>query len=417
MQRGVASMLGVAALSAACSSRDAGNGELPGASVPEYMNPVTPPPMPDETGAPGDEVPAGQNGEGIDPGTPLLPPEMQPLDTPTPMDPPAMETPPVEPPPEPTTLRDAADRTGRVIGVAVQARLLNDAAYTNAAREFGSITAENEMKWQSVEPRPNQFNFTAADRIVAFAEQNDMRVRGHTLVWHAQLPAWVSQLTTPEAVRSAMLNHIQTVVSRYRGRVFAWDVVNEAWQDGAAALRTSVFQQQLGDRFIDEAFIAARAADPDAKLFYNDYGTEGTNRKANSVFTMVEGMLARGVPIDGVGMQMHVSLAGAPSVEQFASNMQRLVALGLEVNISELDVTACGAGTLDERLQAQAQRAHGLVQACVNQPGCDFITVWGVADQYSWRRNDCDEALPLLFTTAYEKKPIYTSVFDALMGR
>jgi endo-1,4-beta-xylanase len=179
-----------------------------------------------------------------------------------------------------------------------------------------------------------------------------------------------------------------------------------------------VFQQQLGDGFIDEAFIAARAADPDAKLYYNDYGTEGTNRKADAVFGMVQGMVERGVPIDGVGMQMHVSNGGTPTSEQFATNMQRLVELGLEVNVSELDISTCGTGSVDERLAAQAQRAHGLVQACVNQPGCDFITVWGVADQYSWRRNDCEGgALPLLFDAGYQKKPAYTGVFDALLGR
>src|SRR5262249_11082009 len=152
-----------------------------------------------------------------------------------------------------------------------------------------------------------------------------------------------------------------------------------------------------GDRFIDEAFIAARAADPDAKLFYNDYGTEGTSAKANAVFNLVQGMVQRGVPIDGVGLQMHVSNGGNPSAQQIATNMQRLVDLGLTVNISELDVSTCGNGTLDERLAAQEQRLHGIVQACVNQAGCDFITVWGVADQYSWRRNDCADASPLLF--------------------
>jgi endo-1,4-beta-xylanase len=133
---------------------------------------------------------------------------------------------------------------------------------------------------------------------------------------------------------------------------------------------------------------------------------------------MVQGMVARGVPIDGVGMQMHVSNGGGPTVQQFATNMQRLVDLGLEVNISELDIGACGDGSVDERLEAQAQRAYGLVQACVSQPGCGFITVWGVSDQYSWRRNDCDgDALPLLFDSSYQKKPAYTSVFDALMDR
>jgi endo-1,4-beta-xylanase len=348
---------------------------------------------------------------GVNPDTALNPPLMMPSAMPTTL-PPAGGA--------PGTLRDAAGRTQRLIGVALQARLLNDTSYTTAAKEFSSVTAENEMKWNSVERQPNVFNFGNADRIVAFAEQNAMQVRGHTLVWHSQLPGWVSQLTTPEAVRSAMLNHINTVMAHYKGRVFSWDVVNEAWEDNGMALRASVFQQQLGDRYIDEAFIAARAADPDAKLYYNDYGTEGMSRKANSVFTMVQGMLERGVPIDGVGMQMHVTNnPNGPTAQQFAQNMQRLVDLGLEVNISELDISTCGTGTEAERLVAQGERAYGLVQACMNQAACNFITVWGVSDQYSWR-DDCQEGgdpLALLWSNAYAKKPAYTRILDALMGR
>jgi endo-1,4-beta-xylanase len=392
-----------AAFAMACGSSSPA--ELPLEPVPEFAGNAGTESSPVDPGPPDGEMPGagGSGSETLNPDTPLAPPVVEP---------PPTTPPPVEPPPPaPSLLREAAAQSGRLIGVALQARLLDDASYTSAAKEFGSVTAENEMKWQSLEPQPNQFNFGPADRIVAFAEENAMAVRGHTLVWHSQLPGWVSQLTTPEAVREAMLNHIDTVVTRYRGRVFAWDVVNEAWQDGEAALRTSVFQAQLGDRFIDEAFFAARAADPDAKLYYNDYGTEGTGRKANSVFTMVQGMLERGVPIDGVGMQMHVTNNdGGPSAQQFATNMQRLVDLGLQVNIS--------GGTVDERLAAQRQRAQSLVQACMDQPGCDFITVWGVADQYSWRRRceDGSDALPLLFNNGYEKKPAYSGVFDALMG-
>jgi len=428
-RRCAAPVLLLGALWLACGSE---GDSAPEREVAEYV-----PPQPSDSGempapapgddapgsdAPGDGVPGdmGPGGEGNDPNTPLDPSQAGPnMPSGTETEPPVTD-PPVDPPAEPsapTLLRDAADRTGRVIGVAVQARLLNDATYTNMVSEFSSLTAENEMKWQSTEPQPNQFNFAQADRIVDFAEQNAMRVRGHTLVWHSQLPGWVSELTTPEAVRSAMLNHINTLVTRYRGRVFAWDVVNEAMADNASGLRTSVFQQQLGSGFIDEAFRAARAADPDAKLFYNDYGTEGTNNKANAVFAMVQGMVERGVPIDGVGMQMHVNNGGNPTAQQIASNMQRLVDLGLEVNISELDISTCGNGTLDERLAAQAARAHGIVQACVNQPGCTFITVWGTSDQYSWRQNGCDGgALPLLFSVEHEKKPAYGGVFDALMG-
>jgi endo-1,4-beta-xylanase len=246
-----------------------------------------------------------------------------------------------------------------------------------------------------------------------------MKVRGHTLVWHRQLPGFVSALTTPDAVRSAMLTHIQNVVTHFKGSVYAWDVVNEAWADGGAALRDSIFLQQLGAGYIDEAFVAARAADPDAKLFYNDYNTEGNSRKANQVYDMVRAMLARGTPIDGVGLQMHITQNDNPSADQLIANMQRLVDLGLEVDITELDISSCGDGGTDVLLQAQAERARRVVQACVNQPRCTAVTLWGVADQYSWR-NDCNgggDPMPLLFDNDYAKKPAYQSVFDALSGK
>jgi endo-1,4-beta-xylanase len=210
------------------------------------------------------------------------------------------DTPPIDG--EFATLRQAAEASGHLIGIALQANRMNIPTYTATARqEFNYVTPENEMKWDRIQANPGQFNFAPAERIVAFAEQNGMKVKGHTLVWHSQLPDWVEALTTPDEVRSVMLTHINTVVGQFKGRIFAWDVVNEAWQNGTA-LRPSVFMQQLGASFIDEAFVAARAADPDAKLYYNDFGAEGTGGKSNAIYNMVRGMVERGIPIDGVGL-------------------------------------------------------------------------------------------------------------------
>lgn len=206
----------------------------------------------------------------------------------------------------PTPLKSAAARTGRMIGAALSANHLSDLLYAStAANHLNSATPENEMKWDATEPTRNVFTFERGDAIVAFAAQHGMQVRGHTLVWHSQLPSWVSSIQDTADMRTAMINHITQVALHYRGKVVAWDVVNEAVADGGQTLRATPFAQWIGARYIDDAFIAARAADPDARLYYNDYGAEGRNGKSDYVYTMVQGMLARGVPIDGVGLQMH----------------------------------------------------------------------------------------------------------------
>jgi endo-1,4-beta-xylanase len=332
--------------------------------------------------------------------------------------------------PEGMTLRAAAEASGHLIGIALQARRLREEPEyaATAAAEFNYVTAENEMKWSNLQREPGTFDFGPADEIVAFAEQNGMAVKGHTLVWHSQLPQWVSALTTPEEVRAAMLTHISTVVSHYRGRLSSWDVVNEAWQDNGSALRDSVFRVQLGEGFIDEAFHAARAADPDAKLYYNDYGAEGNSRKASSIYAMVQGMLQRGVPIDGVGMQMHTRSVGnvTPSITEFSANMQRLRELGLEVVVSELDVATCSDQAMDDRMTQQGSRYYDIVRACVSEPACSAVTIWGVIDRYSWLNNQgqqqstgCatgQQPLALLFDDTYAKKPAYAGVLSALRG-
>jgi endo-1,4-beta-xylanase len=320
----------------------------------------------------------------------------------------------VEVAPPPTPLKSAAARTGRMIGAALSATHLSDLSYAGtAAIHLSSATPENEMKWDATEPTRNVFTFERGDAIVAFAAEHGMQVRGHTLVWHSQLPSWVSSIQDDTDMRAAMINHITQVALHYRGKVVAWDVVNEAVADGGQALRTTPFAQWIGTRYIDDAFIAARAADPDARLYYNDYGAEGRNAKADYVYTMVQGMLARGVPIDGVGLQMHTGSADAsPSAADVAFNMQRLAALGLDVVISEMDVQICAAD-----LEAQGRRFHDIVARCVAQPACKAVTVWGVPDKYSWRNGQsCAAPRPLLFDDNYAPKPAHAGVVDAFLG-
>ncbi|HEY7375263.1 MAG TPA: endo-1,4-beta-xylanase, partial [Polyangia bacterium] len=233
------------------------------------------------------------------------------------------------------TLKSAAAQTGRLFGAAVGAGHLAEADYaTVAGREYSWVTPENEMKWNATEPMRGTFTFTRGDAIVSFAAANGMQVKGHTLVWHNQLPDWVSGITDGTDLRNAMLNHVAQVVAHYQGKIAAWDVVNEAMADNGQSLRNSVFFQSIGAGYIDDAFTVAHTVDPDARLYYNDYGAEGMNAKSNGVYNLVQGMLSRGVPINGVGLQMHTGPTDvSPAAADVAKNMQRLADLGLDVVI------------------------------------------------------------------------------------
>jgi endo-1,4-beta-xylanase len=286
--------------------------------------------------------------------------------------------------------------------------------------EFSQITPENEMKWESLAPTRDSFKWTQADVLVSFAEENGMTVHGHTLVWHSQLPSWVTTLSTDE-VEGAMNEHIDAVVSRYRGRIRSWDVVNEALAD-TGALRVSPFSAALGEEFIDKAFAAARSADPDAILFYNDYGIEHLGPKSDALFALVKRLLERGVPIQGVGFQMHIASTGNPSASSFRDNLARFAALGLHTSITEMDVRI-GKSTADTKtaLSNQAERYYEIIRVCRLQPKCGTITFWGVDDGHSWLDLPSMEGVfgkgphqGLLFDTHFDPKPAYDRARDAL---
>ncbi|MFG2926187.1 endo-1,4-beta-xylanase [Streptomyces sp. NPDC048305] len=301
-------------------------------------------------------------------------------------------------------LGDAAAAEGRYFGTAVAANHLREAPYASTLdAQFDSVTPENEMKWDAVESSRNSFSFSAADQIVSHAQGKGMKVRGHTLVWHSQLPGWVGGLGATD-LRSAMNNHITQVMTHYKGKIHSWDVVNEAFQDGGSgARRSSPFQDKLGDGFIEEAFRTARTLDADAKLCYNDYNTDGQNAKSNAVYAMVKDFKARGVPIDCVGFQSHFN-SNSPVPSDFQANLQRFADLGVDVQITELDIEGSGS--------AQAANYTKVVDACLAVTRCKGITVWGVTDKYSWRSS----GTPLLFDGDYNKKPAYDAVLAALGG-
>ncbi|MFJ4708701.1 endo-1,4-beta-xylanase [Streptomyces anulatus] len=299
------------------------------------------------------------------------------------------------------TLGTAAAQNGRYFGAAIASGKLSDSAYTTiAGREFTSVTAENEMKIDATEPQRGQFDFTAADRVYNWAVQNGKQVRGHTLAWHSQQPGWMQSLSG-STLRQAMNDHINGVMAHYKGKIAQWDVVNEAFADGSSGARRDSNLQRTGNDWIEVAFRTARAADPAAKLCYNDYNVEDwTWAKTQAMYAMVRDFKQRGVPIDCVGFQSHFN-SGSPYNSNFRTTLQNFAALGVDVAITELDIQGAPASTY-----------ASVTNDCLAVPRCLGITVWGVRDSDSWR----PDHTPLLFNNDGSKKAAYTSVLDALNG-
>lgn len=311
-----------------------------------------------------------------------------------------------------TTLGSAAAAKGRVFGAAVTANLLGTTPYTTVFdREFTSTTPGNEMKWQTTEPSQGLFNFAPADTIVAHAQAHHMKIRGHTLVWYSQLASWVNNITSASALLAAMRNHINVEVTHFKGKIWYWDVVNEAFNDNGTR-RSDVFQNVIGNAYIEDSFIAAHAADPNAKLCYNDYNIESINAKSNAVYNMIKDFKARGIPINCVGFQSHLIVGQVPS--DFQSNLQRFAALGVDVQITELDIRMpTPASTAN--LQQQASDYSKVVSACLAISRCNDITVWGVGDPDSWIPGTFPGyGAALLFDNNYNPKPAYNAVLKAL---
>jgi endo-1,4-beta-xylanase len=301
-----------------------------------------------------------------------------------------------------TTLGAAAAQSGRYFGAAVAANKLGDNTYnTILGREFNSITAENEMKIDATEPQQNQFSFGSGDQIVNYGLSRGWKVRGHTLAWHSQQPGWMQNLQGT-ALRNAMRNHITQVMLHFQGKIYAWDVVNEAFADGSSGARRSSNLQNTGNDWIEDAFRTARAADPNAKLCYNDYNTDDWNQaKTQAVYNMVADFRSRGVPIDCVGFQSHFN-SGSPYPSTYRTTLQNFANLGVDVQITELDIEGSGS--------SQANTFRNVVNDCLAVSRCTGITVWGIRDSDSWRAS----GTPLLFDNNGNKKQAYDAVLSAL---
>jgi endo-1,4-beta-xylanase len=325
------------------------------------------------------------------------------------------------------SLREAADRAAVLVGTAVRPSQFAELAYaTTLAREFNMIEPEDVMKWWVVRANADTFDFRQADDVVRFAQAHEMKVRGHCLVWGRDNPAWLTQgQFTPARLSEVLHEHINKVTKHYVGQVFAWDVVNEALDENGK-VRDSIWYNQpgiglagKGTAYIEQAFRWAHEADPQALLFYNEAEGEGLDRKSDAVYAMVKDFKARHVPIDGVGLQLHISSLNF-DVAAVAANIARLAALGVQIHITELDVSllldARGEVIHPADLTRQAELYRAIVRACLQSRGCTAIQTWGFTDKYSWigshSHGTRGEALP--FDHNYQPKQSYRAVLDEL---
>ncbi len=332
-----------------------------------------------------------------------------------------------------------------VVGVALNMWVVNGRnapAAELAGKQFSSVTAENDMKWQMIQPEPGRYRFEAADAYFEFAGRHKMEVIGHTLVWHSQTPRRVfegegGKPATREELLKRMREHIHTVAGRYKGRVKGWDVVNEALSDGGPdMLRDSPWRSIIGDDFIDHAFRFAREADPKAELYYNDYGLEDPRKRANCV-KLVKGMLERKVPIDGIGTQSHFNLEH-PSLVDIEQTIADFSALGLKVMVTELDIDVlpsrgapgnadigrrergdAGANPYTAGLPAEVQEKLAKRYSDIfriylkHRKSVTRVTFWGLSDGMTWlnhfpvrgRTNH-----PMLFDRELKPKPAFESL-------
>jgi endo-1,4-beta-xylanase len=350
--------------------------------------------------------------------------------------------PPTSPAPQLTTLKDA------FAGSFLVGAALNEAQFTEQDQrgaaivkaQFNTITPENVLKWQSVHPRRGEYDFAAPDKYVAFGERNGMFIVGHTLVWHQQTPRWVFEDASGAPVsRDTLLarlrDHIQTVVGRYRGRVKGWDVVNEA-VDEDGTLRKTPWLSIIGEDYLVKAFEFAHEADPAAELYYNDYSVENAPKR-NGVIALIRKLQTAGVPVTAVGLQGHNKMDW-PSVAQQDSTIAAFVALGVKVNITELDIDVLppataspsadvslrarqadalnpyAAGLPDSVQQALARRYADLFRVYMKyRDAITRVTFWGVSDGDSWLNNwpvRGRTSYPLLFDRAGQPKPAFDAV-------
>jgi endo-1,4-beta-xylanase len=319
-----------------------------------------------------------------------------------------------------------------LMGAAVTPRSLHGEDSVLIVNQFNSLTAENAMKMGPIHPKENEYYWKGADSIVAFAKKHRLKMRGHTLCWHTQVPNWIfkteqGDTVTKEVLLQRLKDHITTVVNRYKGNIYAWDVVNEVIDDNDSIFfRKTAWYKITGEDFIAKAFEYAHAADPKAILFYNDYNTENP-KKRDKIFQMVKKLKDAGVPIHGVGLQGHWSINN-PTQQELEKSIQMFSSLGLQVQITELDVSVYTGRQGGQMIQGQRdtsatftpemeqlQREKYKMAFEVFRKYRDKITgvtFWNVSDRYSWLDRRGRKNYPLLFDTNRQPKKAYWEVVN-----
>jgi endo-1,4-beta-xylanase len=310
------------------------------------------------------------------------------------------------------TLGAAAAKSGRYFGAALDPDDFDEKPYRDlATTQLTCVTPENAMKWGAIEPTRGEFDWERADALVAFAKANKQKIRGHTLVWHSQLPPWLgSGRYSSTELRDLMVAHIAAQAGRYKGAIYAWDVVNEPFEDDGR-WRRSIWYAAMGPDYVSIALRAARQADPGARLYVNDYNVETSSAKMRALYDLVASLKRAGAPIDGVGLQSHFIVGHVP--KDLEAVMARFAALGVDVAVTELDLRLRVPAD-ESSLEAQAADYASVVRACHATPRCVGATTWGIADAHSWVPSffsGYDAALP--FDEAYRPKPAVAAMIHA----
>jgi endo-1,4-beta-xylanase len=332
---------------------------------------------------------------------------------------------------DPDSLRAIAASRGLLYGAAHSPQRLSDTPFSTAfARECGLLVPENHLKWAALRPAADRFDFSGADALLAFADANGMRLRGHTLAWHASLPSWVEATVNAGNAERTLVDHITTVCRRYAGRMHSWDVVNEAVNTGdgrADGLRNSPWLRWLGPGYIPLAFRTAAAADPSALLAYNDYGLDyadgGSDRKRAAVLQLLTSLRRDNVPIHALGIQAHLSGDRTDfDAARLRTFVREAAALGLKVLVTELDVR-------DDRLpadvaardQAVADTYRRYLDVVLAEPAVIAVLTWGLSDRYTWLSTDAPRAdglsvRPLPLDRDMARKRAWDALAAALRG-
>jgi endo-1,4-beta-xylanase len=314
------------------------------------------------------------------------------------------------------TLRELAQKRGFFIGAAVSIPHLDQADYADTLkREFNICVPENAYKMASLRPSRDTFDFKAADKLADFAQANNIKLRGHALVWHQQIPKWLTdgKWTRDEAL-AIMKDHITTVLQHFKGKVYAWDVVNEAISDKKPHnIRDDNFWgKTVGADYAEKAFEFARQADPNVVLYYNEYSAEGGGAKSDAVYELVKKLKEKNL-VDGVGWQCHFE-SGWKVNDGFVKNAERLAKLGLEVSITELDLRFKLPST-PEKLATQAESYRSMLKFCLSQPNIKAMLLWGFTDKSSWVPHFFKgSGDALIFDMEYKPKPAYQALADVL---